>query len=129
MDQIDLPKGTILNGLETVYVVAGTWNKGRIWELLSWLAPSAPNLKTFCIKDQTKETANLFFDGLTQNDVFLDKFKDNLECLGIGSCNLIEEDAIFVIFNIRPLYPGLAFFFCMTTIFEVYKISERQRKN
>ena len=47
-------------------------------------------------------------DGLSWNNSYIDKFKDNLEYLGIGSCNLFEEDAKRIIFNIRPLYPGLA---------------------
>ena len=76
--------------------------------MLSWLTSSAPNLKEFCVFNQTRETANLFMDGLSRNNSFIDKFKDNLEYLGIGSCNLIEEDAKRIIFNIRPLYPGLA---------------------
>ena len=47
-------------------------------------------------------------DGLSRNTSFIDKFKDNLAYLEIGSCNLIEEDAKSIIVNIRPLYPGLA---------------------
>ena len=102
-DQIDLPQGITLYGLKNVLITGGTWNEER-----TWLASSAPNLEKFCVSDQTIETANLFMDGLSRNNSFIDKFKDNLECLGIGSCNLIEEDAKRIIFNIRPLYPGLA---------------------
>ena len=107
-DQIDLPQGITLCGLKNVLITGGTWNEERICDTLSWLASSAPTLTKFCVFDQTRETASLFMDGLSRNTSFIDKFNDNLEYLGIGSCNLIAEDAKRIIFNIRPLYPGLA---------------------
>ena len=104
-DQIDLPQGITFYGLKDVVITGGTQNEERMCDILSWLASSASD---FCVFNQTRETANFFMDGLSRNNSFIDKFKDNLEYLGIGSCNLIAEDAKRIIFNIRPLYPGLA---------------------
>ena len=97
----------ILNNLEIVSIYSGDWNNGTIEALLTWLAMSAPNLKVFAVCEQTKIKANLFMDGLSQNDSFIREFKDKLQCITFEYCNLIEEDEMQFISDIKPLYPSL----------------------
>lgn len=78
IDRIDLPKGIILIGLKHMIICGGNWNEERIRYLLIWLASCVPYLKSFTVKNQTRENAILFMDGLSQNSLFIEQFKDSL---------------------------------------------------
>ena len=55
IDRIDLPKGIILIGLKHMIICGGNWNEERIRYLLIWLASCVPYLKSFTVKNQTRE--------------------------------------------------------------------------
>jgi hypothetical protein len=107
-DRIDIPKGFILKGLEIVQISYADWNKVMIEQFLTWLAEYVPNLKTFLVYVQTRENAILFMNGLLQNGLFIEKFKDSLESILFIYCNLIEEDLLSIMFDMRPLYAKLS---------------------
>jgi hypothetical protein len=96
-----------LIGLEEIKISGGKWNKKMIMALFTWLARCVPNLKSFVVYGQPKETANLFIDGLSQNNAFLTVFKDKLEYLFFFECNL-TEDLRSIMVDIRSLYEKLA---------------------
>jgi hypothetical protein len=101
--QIKLPKGIIMVGLERVIIGGGEWNEEMIRTFLLCLASFAPKLKKFGVCKQTRENANLFLNGLSQNDSFID-----LDCISFEACNLIEEDTKRLTFIFLPLYSKLA---------------------
>lgn len=125
-DQIDLPQGITLYGLKNVLITGGTWNEERICGILSWLASSAPNLKKFCVFDQIRETASLFMDGLSRNTSFIDiSSKITLHILESVVVILSKKTQNVSFSTSDRCILDWQNFVCMTTVFEVYKISER----
>ena len=106
---IELPQGIVLEGLKTVSLHCGTWNEDNVKTMLTWLASCCPNLIAISFVGHTRVTARIFMEGLLQNKSFRDKFKDKLFCLNFSKCNLTEEDASYVIFNIvQPFFTRLS---------------------
>jgi hypothetical protein len=108
-DVIELPQGIVLEGLKTVCLFCGTWNEDNVVTMLTWLASCCPNLTAISFARHTRVTARIFMEGLLQTEIFRDKFKDQLFCLNFSECNLTEEDASYVIFNIvQPIFTKLS---------------------
>ena len=106
-DLIELPQGIVLEGLMEVSLFCGTWNEDNVHTMLTWLASCCPNLIAIHFGRHTRVTARIFMEGLIQNE-FRDKFKDKLFCLDFSKCNLTEEDASYVIFNVvQPFFTRL----------------------
>jgi len=102
--RIELPEG-ILTSLTRVSVRGcGNWNTD---EIISWLATFSPNLSSLYFYDVMKDTANQFMTSLQNNEAFLDQFQNKLEIVSFANCNLNEDDAREIIFDINPLYSRL----------------------
>jgi len=103
--RIELPEGTVLQNLTQVTVQGGgNWNTD---EIISWLATFSPNLSSLYFYDVMKDTANQFMTSLQNNEAFLDQFQNKLEIVSFANCNLNEDDAREIIFDINPLYSRL----------------------
>jgi hypothetical protein len=105
--QTDLPQEMVFNRLVRVSISYGEWNKEMIRKFLSWLASCAPNLMIFVVCNQSREVAKLFIKELSQNGLFIDKFKNILRRISFVNCYLIEEDLRSILFDMRPLYTRL----------------------
>ena len=105
--RIELPERILLPNLTSFCIGGGgNWNTD---EIISWLALCNPNLRRgLYFYDLTKDTANQFMRLLQDNEAFIEKFKDKLSMISFCRCNLNEDDARVIIFNIKPLYPRLA---------------------
>ena len=65
-------------------------------------------------------------EGLLRNETFRDKFKGKLNGLIISTCNLIEEDARFILVVVVKSFYTRIFHLKMT--FRVYNLLERQQE-
>lgn len=85
-----------------------------VTELLHHLALFCPRLKYFRVSEQTREIANFLWmdyqkkreisdvlNGLSQNCLFIARFKDKLDHTGFDNCNLNVEDARRLILDIK----------------------------
>ena len=105
--RIKLTEGIVLRNLTTVTIKGvGNWNAD---EIISWLAACCPNLRSLHFYDLTKDNASQFLRSLQDNEVFIDVFQYKLVNVSFISCNLNEDDARSILFDIKPLYPRLVY--------------------
>jgi hypothetical protein len=105
-----LPEGIVLEGLTTVIIKAGIWEK--INAMLSWLASCCPKLIYIFFDNHTRVTTKIFIEGLLRNETFRDKFESKLKGLIISKFNLIKEDARYILFDVvQPFYTGIFYLY------------------